>query len=181
MSNSSKVKHAEINYVEFGKLLDEIESFVDISIHDVYLLSLGSHNKAFFDKLREDQDLNIEWDDSVLPMGWKWLRFLIASHGGLVKVLNKEKIHPTFIPMTELAMSDLLIVEKGTADNLAKRLEHEGSNFNFDVILQSGKAMLFRIDSDTFEEKMPAFLHYSDTFATPITEFWENEFNSRDI
>lgn len=122
-----------------------------------------------------DEDLEVSWDDTVFPFGLRWLQMFIASHGGLVKVKEKNKIKSNFISMSNLAFADLLVAESGLASELDKRIRKEKSNFNFDSILQTGKAFLFRMDGDSFEETMPAALHCSESFAAPVFKLWKEQ------
>lgn len=173
-----KTLDTQITYDQLDLFLDAVQEFVDPQQHDVYVFSYGSHTKDLFLKLRDDEDLEVEWNDTVFPFGLRWLQMFIASHGGLVKVKEKKKIKTTFIPMSDLAFVDLLVAEAGLAANLEKRIKKERSDFSFESILATGKAFLFRMDGDSFEEAMPAALHCSDSFAKSVSKFWKENIKS---
>ncbi len=165
----------QITYDQLDIFLDAVREFVDPHKHEVYVFSYGSHTKDLFQKLRKDEDLDVEWDDTVFPFGLRWLQMFIASHGGLVKVKERNKIKSTFIPMPDLAFADLLVAETGLATELDKRIKKEKSDFSFESILATGKAFLFRMDGDSFEDTMPAALHCSDSFATSVSKLWKEK------
>jgi hypothetical protein len=102
----------ELSYDLLGRL-KQIVSFVDLSGDKVcYILGMGGRPKSIFDNLRRTEGISLVWYSSIFPKYLRFLSVLIASHAGLIKVINLNKLPEIFLEVCYMSMAGIYVFNK---------------------------------------------------------------------
>lgn len=168
-----------ISYTKLGELLSSFSSEFSDSSVSVFVFSFGGHIKGDFDKFTQNTKGTIAWQDTVLPSGLQFLRHFMGSEGALIQLDAIESLSDIFIPMTDLAMAELLVIPEKFSGELVDEMKNRNRNFSLEDFMQTKGILYFAIDGDSFEEQMPSILHdYQNRF--PNTRKYWND-NSKKI
>lgn len=86
------------------------EAFADSKASRVcYVLGMGAHPRSSYEAISKINGVEVVWNDTVLPTKWRWLRNLIASEAGLVKIRESSALAGVFERLSHLSMSAIYI------------------------------------------------------------------------
>lgn len=119
-----------------------------------YLLGMGAHPRSTYEKFSKENGLEVVWFSSALPNYLFFLRGLVASYEGLLKVLDYKKLPEAFLKLVDNSMAGIYMMNKAYEADFVKFVTSSSSIKNYDFGIKRDPSYFYYIvDADNAESK----------------------------
>lgn len=123
-----------------------------------YVLGMGGQSKATYDHLKKESGVELIWDRSILSGPLRVLSFFIASHAGLVKVLDADMLPSVVKKVCHLSMAGVYIFDKSMEQEFVANVIKNPLPEEFDFGVKKDPGYFFYIvDADNPESSTGIF------------------------
>jgi len=117
-----------------------------------YVLGMGAQPKSTYAELRKESGIEVIWSKSILSGPSKLLSILVASHAGLIKISESEKLPSVVKKLCHLSMAGIYIFDQSMEQDFVDRVIRNPlpKEFDFEIKEDSGY-FFYMVDADNAE------------------------------
>jgi hypothetical protein len=145
--------HRDISYEDLQVFVNRLARVPSFGTSRVcYVYGMGKHPKSTFDSLKNQAGVEVVFSRSVLPPKLRFLRWLVASYEGLIKITDPAKIPHAFFSVLQQSMAGIYFMDARYAGEFVTHLSNAVEKEHLDFGIKVDPAYsIFLVDADNAE------------------------------
>ena len=129
---------SELRYGEWGKVC--------------YIFGMGAHPRSSYTEIASQPGLQVVYYESVLPAGIRFLKYVIASYRGLIKIEDPAKLPGVFLKLMEKSMVGVYIFDAQLESRFLDAVQHVNVHKSYDFEVKvDPEYLIYLVDADNGE------------------------------
>lgn len=137
-----------------------------------YVFGMGAQPKSTYEELKKKSGIEVIWSQSILSSPFKVLSLLIASHAGLIKILDPNRLPNVTKKLCHLSMAGIYIFNKSMEEDFVARVLENPLPERYDFgIKEDEHYFLYIVDADNEESSTGIYEIVSYGKASNFSQF----------